>query len=288
MTFLQLNAAAIARFGATVMHQNAVAFRQLITSRSKRVKSLTDLVIYRNHAIDFESSILLDDFAKYLNGCPLAYITKQTTFCGLNLVSEPGVLAARSETQGVVWAIQQVIKQDGGTGRILDLCTGSGCIALAIAKAFPKCFVTGIDHSLAAIHLAQKNQQHLGLNNCTFVQMDFMTALQTYAPSVDYITCNPPYVSADDPALEQGVLAYEPRDAIIAQNNGYWFYQQFIKFFNQYALQPRAMAFEIGSQQAETLSLWMQTQRLSAYNLSVFKDHNEHPRVLLLSTSKMR
>lgn len=270
------------------MHQNAGAFRQLITSRSKHVKSLTDLAVYRNHEVDFDSSTLLDDFAKYLNGCPLAYITKQTTFCGLKLLIEPGVLAARSETQGVVWAIQQVIKQDGETGRILDLCTGSGCIALALAKAFPKCFVTGIDHSLAAIKLAQKNQQQLGLNNCTFVQMDFMTALQTYAPNVDYITCNPPYVSANDPELDQSVLAYEPKDAIVADNNGYWFYEQFIAFFNHHALQPRAMAFEIGSQQAATLSVWMQTQRLSAYNLKVFKDHHEHPRVLLLSTPKLR
>ena len=157
------------------------------------------------------------------NHKPLAYILGNQPFLSLDLAIVPPILIPRSETE---WWVSQLIEQchklDTTTRnnlRILDLCTGSGCIALALAQALPQSHVVGIDINPAAIALAQQNAQRNHIDNATFIPSDLFKALarQTF----DLIVANPPYISqADYQTLEESVRTWEDPQALWVHQEG--------------------------------------------------------------------
>jgi len=146
----------------------------------------------------------------------VAYLLGVKEFYGLQLRVTPDVLIPRPETEELVEAALERLPQ-GETRKVLDLGTGSGCIAIAIARHRPAALVTAVDSSSPALALARENAAALDVE-VEFLQSDWFAALGRRR--FDLISANPPYVAADDPHLHQGDLRFEPRPALAAGLDG--------------------------------------------------------------------
>src|SRR5690606_16699807 len=144
-------------------------------------------------------------FQRRLAGEPIAYITGEREFFGLAFHVTPAVLIPRPETELLVELALERIAQGA---RVLDLGTGSGAIAVAIAHVRPEAEVTAVDLSAAALEVAQRNAQRHGVK-VRFLEGSWYAGLD--AERFDLIVSNPPYIRADDQHLNQGDLRFEPR-----------------------------------------------------------------------------
>jgi release factor glutamine methyltransferase len=152
------------------------------------------------------------------DGEPLAYILGEREFWSLRLEVAPSTLIPRPETELLVeLALQR--GPAGATARVLELGTGSGAIAAALASERPGWGITATDNSHAALALAKRNFARLGLGNVRPLLGDWYAALPR-GEHFDLILSNPPYVARDDPHLQQGDLPWEPRDALVAGPDG--------------------------------------------------------------------
>lgn len=144
-------------------------------------------------------------------GEPVAYLVGHREFWGLRFEVTPAVLIPRPETETLVEAALQRLPRDRSI-RVLDLGTGSGAIAIAIATERPDAQVTATDISNEALDVARANAKRLGAANVTFVRADWYDGLPR--ERYDAIVSNPPYVASDDPHLGEGDVRFEPRIAL--------------------------------------------------------------------------
>lgn len=145
-------------------------------------------------------------------GCPIAYLTGYREFYGMDFRVTPDVLIPRGETELLV-----DIALAAKAVRILDLGTGSGCLAVAVAKQLPQAEVTAVDTSAAALAAARENAARHGVT-IRFLQGDWFAPLA--GERFDLILANPPYVSEADPHLARGDVRFEPRGALAAGPDG--------------------------------------------------------------------
>ncbi len=150
-------------------------------------------------------------------GEPVAYLTGMRAFWTLDLEVGPAVLIPRPETERLVELALERLPEDT-TVRVADLGTGSGAIALAIARERPSAQVLATDASAAALAVARGNAARLGVDNIGFARGDWCAALG--AAAFDLIASNPPYIAADDPHLAAGDLRFEPAVALVAGDDG--------------------------------------------------------------------
>jgi release factor glutamine methyltransferase len=163
-----------------------------------------------------EELLALESHARRrLAGEPVAYLTGRREFWSLDLEATPDVHVPRPATELLV---ERALAAIAGLVRpqVLDLGTGSGAIALAIASVRPDSAVTASDRSAAALAVARRNAARLGFASVNFIQGDWFAPLA--GARFDAIVANPPYVAADDPALAS--LAHEPRAALVAGADG--------------------------------------------------------------------
>ena len=190
---------------------------------------------------------------------PLQYIIGSVPFCNLTINVRPPTLIPRPETEEwVSWLINQLQPYKNKPLSILDLCTGSGCIGLAVANALLQASVTGIDIKEGALELAQENKAANNITNIQFLQSDLYTGLSTTS-RYDLIVSNPPYLGHDEwKVLDPGVKNWEDPDALIAHNNGIELYEKIISQANIYLNDssdkslPR-IVLELGVNQSEIL-----------------------------------
>lgn len=150
--------------------------------------------------------------ARRAAGEPIAYLMGRREFYGLDFRVTPDVLIPREETELLVdIAVEKPVQ------RILDLGTGSGCLAIAVAKQLPQAEVTAVDVSAAALAVARGNAARHGVT-VRFLQGDWFAPVG--GESFDLILANPPYVAAADPHLAQGDVRFEPRGALAAGPDG--------------------------------------------------------------------
>jgi release factor glutamine methyltransferase len=148
-------------------------------------------------------------------GEPLAYLVGEKTFHALALRVTPDVLVPRPETELLVeWALE-LLPGLGAAPAVLDLGTGSGAVALAVAHGWPKARVTAVDASAPALAVARANGERLGLT-VEWLAADWYAALA--GRRFDLVVSNPPYVAEGDPHLE--ALRHEPRRALTAGADG--------------------------------------------------------------------
>lgn len=156
-----------------------------------------------------------------INGEPIAYILGVREFYGLNLKVTPATLIPRPDTETLVdTALAKIPLQKNLN--ICDLGTGSGAIALAIAKHRPQAFLLALEASQAALDVAIENAKNLKISNVDFVLSDWFSALsqQNNTQKFDLIVSNPPYIEADDDHLSQGDLRFEPISALASGQDG--------------------------------------------------------------------
>ncbi|EKM7175320.1 peptide chain release factor N(5)-glutamine methyltransferase [Cronobacter sakazakii] len=178
----------------------------------------------RTFILAFGESALTDDeltrldalLARRAAGEPVAYLIGQREFWSLPLEVSPATLIPRPDTECLVE--QALARLPATPCRILDLGTGTGAIALALASERPDCHVTALDVIPEAVALAKRNAQRLGIDNVTILQSHWFSALTDARFSL--IVSNPPYIDGDDPHLSQGDVRFEPKSALVADNAG--------------------------------------------------------------------
>jgi release factor glutamine methyltransferase len=152
-----------------------------------------------------------------LDGEPIAYIVGFREFYGLQLKVSSVTLIPRPDTETLVDAALEKIPLDNAW-HILDLGTGSGAVALAIAKHRNNCEVTAVDQSSGALNVTSENAQSLKLNNLRLIESNWFSELQ--GEGFDLIVSNPPYIAQDDEHLKQGDLRFEPISALASGVDG--------------------------------------------------------------------
>ena len=179
------------------------------------------------------------------NGKPTQYITGHQEFWGLDLLVTEAVLIPRPETEHAVETVLELARADSSLKRIVDVGTGSGCIALALAKELPDREIHASDISEAALSLAQENADRLGLARIQFRKADLLDAVE--AGSYDLVVSNPPYVGKDEPEKVQAIVRdWEPEVAVFGGATGLEIYERLIPAAMK-ALRPGGwLVMEIG------------------------------------------
>jgi release factor glutamine methyltransferase len=158
------------------------------------------------------------DCRRRADGVPLAYLIGRREFMGLELQVSPGVLVPRPETETLAeWAIERLRSRPPGSAqpRVIDLGTGSGALALAIAAACPQADIVATDRSAAALAVARANGRRLRLD-VRFAEGDWWSAVGD--ARFDLAVANPPYIAEGDPHLS--ALQHEPQEALVAGQAG--------------------------------------------------------------------
>lgn len=174
-----------------------------------------------SHA-DFEPAVAVEEYFRELlaarqRGEPVAYLTGRRGFWTLDLDVTRDVLIPRPETELLVELALQRIPPDG-TWRVADLGTGSGAIALALAKERPRAWILATDASVAALQVARENAMRLEIGNVEFALGNWCDALD--GARFDLVVSNPPYIAAGDVHLGRGDLRFEPSSALASGADG--------------------------------------------------------------------
>ena len=184
---------------------------------------------------------------------PLQYLLGKWEFYGLEFFVGEGVLIPQADTETLVDAVLSRVKDRAGQ-EIIDLCTGSGCIALALAAHMKHTRFTGIDISEKALQYARRNLWHHALQNaalCCADVLDASAAAQYHG--ITAIVCNPPYLTADDMAALQTEVTYEPETALFGGEDGLAFYRQITAVWKHTLAAGGLLAFEAGAEQADDI-----------------------------------
>ncbi len=174
-------------------------------------------------------------------GYPVAYVLKSVDFYGLNIFVDENVLIPRPETEILV---DTVLKEYNNKNlQILDLCTGSGCILIALLHNLNNSYGIGLDISFDALRVAKKNSKLYDLN-ADFIRGDCIYSNNIFKKKFDVIVCNPPYVGYDEIVEES--IKYEPEHAIYAKEQGLFFYKKLLSIINKLCKKNGIVCFEIG------------------------------------------
>lgn len=176
------------------------------------------LIAHENDALQPNAHVAYEALlSRRLKGEPVAYILGWRDFFGLNLKVTPDTLIPRSDTETLVDVALAKIPNNQAS-EVLDLGTGTGAIALAIANNRPQASITGVDASKPALEIASKNAQDLHMTNVSFVFSNWFSAFTHQ--KFDVIVSNPPYIEQNDIHLQQGDLRFEPISALASGEDG--------------------------------------------------------------------
>ena len=209
-----------------------------------------------------------------LRGNPIAHILGERGFWSLNLKVTTDTLIPRPDTERLVELALELIPEKS-QWKILDLGTGTGAIALSLAKENPDCFITATDQSIAALDITKQNAEDNKISNIEFIQSDWFANLNNQ--QFDMIVSNPPYIKENDPHLQQGDVRFEPLSALTSGEDGLDDIRTIIKNSQQHLTEKGVLLIEHGYDQADAVC-----NLLSAANftqVSDFKDDNDNPRV---------
>ena len=214
---------------------------------------------------------------KRLSGEPIAYLVGKRGFHNIELYVAPGVLIPRPETELLVEIGLREIKRFNTPTSILDLGTGSGAIALAIAHETPSAQITATDQSIEALEIAKINAAYLNMTSrVQFFQGNWYEALNG-SSSFDIILSNPPYIAAQDTHLSQGDLRFEPISALTDHGSGLACLKTIINGAKVHLNPNGLLALEHGFDQSEAVVALMKSVGL--HDIQTYQDLNGHYRV---------
>jgi release factor glutamine methyltransferase len=209
---------------------------------------------------------------------PIQYITGEQEFYGLRLHVSPAVLIPRPETEHLVEAVLRLLPANQPV-KLVDIGTGSGAIAIALAAHLPLATIIAVDLSLGALAIAGQNaREHNVANRIQFLPSDLLTAVKSHGATFDAIVSNPPYIpESDRPTLHPQVREHEPASALFAGETGLDIYRRLIPEALSALKSNGTLALEIGHGQQQSL-----THLLAGWNdVTFLKDLQQIPRVVL-------
>jgi release factor glutamine methyltransferase len=227
-----------------------------------------------------QANLFANLFALRLSGQPIAHILGVREFWSLELAVNNSTLIPRPDTELLVEAALNVFSNDDAQTprRLLDLGTGSGAIALALAHEKKSWHCVAVDKEIAAVNLAESNRLHLKLSNVKVLLSDWFSALQNELP-FDVIVSNPPYIDCEDPHLTQGDLRFEPRSALVAANHGLADLAFIIAEADKYLVKGGWLLVEHGYDQAMAVRELFQKNGFN--EIKTLRDLGENERVTL-------
>lgn len=223
-----------------------------------------------------------------LDNTPLQYITQNTIFCGLPIICSPAALIPRPETEELVYQTLEYCRQNYTPGTplaILDIGTGTGCIALALKKNLPNAHIWAIDVSTDALQLARLNAQQLGLA-LNLIHADILKLVADLPhkslpllPKFDIIISNPPYIAEKEKVtLSPNVLGREPDIALFVPDHApLLFYKAILCFGQTYLRQNGCFFWEINESYAD--EIYQLLAGANAQNIKISNDINGKPRM---------
>ncbi|RJR17595.1 MAG: peptide chain release factor N(5)-glutamine methyltransferase [Nitrospiraceae bacterium] len=261
---------------------------------------LSDIFTHNPELTGEQTGVVNDIACRRKKREPLQYITGHCEFMGMKILVGRGVLIPRPETELMVeLAIKKVISQKskirstpptvpplvrGGEGgvRILDLCTGSGCISLALAKEFPEAHVYGTDISEAALDFAKRNADLNRINNVAFFRghlLEPLNSLDGPASMFDLIISNPPYIKTGDiKTLQPEIREWEPFGALDGGADGLNFYREIISQAGKFLKTNGILMLELGEGCADDTADMM--KEAGYLNIGLHKDYAGIERII--------
>lgn len=221
---------------------------------------------------------------KRAQGEPLQYILGKWEFLGVDFAVGPGVLIPRPETEILVeLAVKELSKRKKETV-VFDLCAGTGCVGLSVAKLCTNANVYLLEKSPEAIEYLKRNDDSFQLNNTTLIVGDIFKGFRQFGlPNPDIILSNPPYIATAQIKTLQTELTFEPRDALDGGSDGLDFYRAINEHWSPYLNIGGVLAFECGETQAESLcKLFSQSNN----QISVECDYNNIERFVLITNNE--
>ena len=192
-----------------------IARRTLGTSRQEIILNLGAILISNN-----DSDKMIEIATKVSAGFPLEYALGVTSFLGIDIKVTPDVLIPRPDTETLVLEVEKII--GGRSLKIIDICTGSGCIAIALKKRNQKCEVTATDISPDCLKIAKENAA-LNDADINFFQADLTNNING---KFDILICNPPYIPTREIPLLEKEISYEPICALDGGEDGLQYYRR--------------------------------------------------------------
>lgn len=221
-----------------------------------------ELLLNRGNTIPEEQLAKLNELLdRRLSHEPLQYIIGEWEFFGLRMFCGKGCLIPRPETEMLA---EIAIKNLPRNGKLLDLCTGSGCISIAVLNNRPDVTAVAVDISSEALEYAKKNAQYHGISSkrLKFVNAD----IYEYTPTdfADVIVSNPPYIKSDDMLTLSPEVMHEPKIALDGGHDGLDFYKLISKYFaGKYLADGGCCAVEIGYDIAEEVAAIFRAQKFT-------------------------
>jgi len=220
------------------------------------------LASHRDAPLTREQASAFDALARRRrDGEPVAYLTGRREFFGLDLEITRDVLIPRPETELLVELALTWLGEDA-PARVLDLGSGSGAVALAIASQRPRSLVIGADVSSAAIALGRRNAERLAIANAIFLQSDWFALVPPDRFAL--IVANPPYVADEDPHLGQGDVRFEPEAALASGSDGLDATRIIVAAASRYLAPGAPLALEHGHDQAAAVRALLRVAGLRA------------------------
>ncbi len=230
-----------------------------------------------------ELDIILEIVKKRTKRIPLYYILGYAPFMNWEFKVDSSVLIPRPETELVVERIESLIKNKNiQSPKILDIGTGSGCIAISLAKIIPDAKITAYDYSNEALKIAEENSLKIGVKDkINFVLFDIMKEFSSlpYAP-FDIIVSNPPYIKQSELDFSQGEIQFEPRAALDGGKDGLDFYRRIAELVNKYLFPNGYLVLEIGYNQADEIKELLNTSAKSI-SVEIYKDYQGLDRIIV-------
>ncbi|EUJ32718.1 N5-glutamine S-adenosyl-L-methionine-dependent methyltransferase [Listeria floridensis FSL S10-1187] len=235
-----------------------------------------DRTLEEKHELQFKA-----DFDRYLNGEPVQYILQTAPFYGYDFYVDENVLIPRPETEELVLAAEQFLTKHPQK-TLLDVCTGSGIIAIALKKSFPELEVSASDISPEALKIAERNSQELGAE-VELRETDLVKAFRDESRTFDVVLANPPYISTGEKGeMSAYVLANEPELALFAENDGLAIYERLAAELPNVVNERFWIGFEIGYKQGEAVKELLEKQFPEAKTF-IQKDINQKDRIVVCS-----
>ncbi len=235
----------------------------------------TQLITRDNEPLNDDTILKMNTLLRARSeGSPIAYLTGEREFYALKLKIDQHVLIPRPETELLVDIALDLVRNKAAPD-ILDLGTGSGAIALAIADNAITAKLVAIDIDDNALKIAAHNAQRHHVRNITFLSSNWYSKLEN--ERFDLIVSNPPYIDPQDPHLKQGDVRFEPEHALISADRGRADIKQIIALAPGYLNSSGWIALEHGYDQGEIIRELLSAQGFDS--IKTVKDLNQHDRV---------